>query len=92
MTPRDNTGHEWGFWNRGLSRGIPVITTPIGGCQEYLDESAFYCEQNEKIDYTAIIDYILNDKKYQQRRDLALSFNYRSAIRCLSSIYEGIDS
>lgn len=74
------------------SRGIPVITTHTGGCEEYLGEYAFYCEQNTEIDYSAIIDYILNDKKNQQRRDRALSFNYKSAIEHLVSIYDGISS
>ena len=74
------------------SRGIPVITTQTGGCEEYLGEYAFYCEQNTEIDYSAIIDYILNDTKNQQRRDRALSFNYKSAIEHLVSIYDGISS
>ena len=74
------------------SRGTPVVTTPVGGCEEYLGDYAFYCEQSAQIDYTAIIDYIVNDNKTKQRRDRALSFNYRNAIGELVSIYGEISS
>lgn len=74
------------------SRGTPVVTTPVGGCEEYLGDYAFYCEQSPEIDYTAIIDYIVNDNKSKQRRDRALGFNYASAIGDLISIYGEISS
>jgi glycosyltransferase involved in cell wall biosynthesis len=72
------------------SRGVPIITTEIGGAREYLGDYAFYIEQSSRIDYTEIISFITNDYKQVSRRRHALQYNYMKAAGELKTIYNSL--
>lgn len=72
------------------SRGVPVITTEIGGAREYLGDYAFYTEQSSSIDFGEIKNFIINGDRRADRRRHALQYNYANATNDLKKIYHSL--